>query len=102
MAGGVNQAGLLDSIEAYSLADQSWSELEVKIPHQLQDLSMHSFCEQELLILGGHNPEIEKQFIYKIDIANKNPFLVSEMLHTNNDKSCLYKNKILCFGVGIR
>lgn len=99
VAGGVNKTGLLDSIEEFSIADKTWTLLDIKIPHQIEDLSMHSIRAQELLIFGGQNPEIEKQFIYKIDIANKNPFLVSEMMNTTNDKSCLYKNKILSFGV---
>ena len=49
--------------------------------------------------LGGSNPEIETQYVYKIEILKNNSFLVSEMNTNFNDKSCIFQNKILVFGV---
>lgn len=99
MAGGVNNLGLLNSIERFSISKKEWNLLQVTIPHQLQDLSLHCLTPHQLLIFGGSNPEIETQYVYKIEILKNNSFLVSEMNTNFNDKSCIFQNKILVFGV---
>ena len=60
---------------------------------------MQSLVQGEMLIFGGTNPEIEQQFIYKVDFNKNDSYLISQMNNYNNEKSCLYKNKILVFGV---
>lgn len=100
MAGGSGAAGLLDSVERFSVETQSWALLDLRLPHRLEDLSLLCLRPEELLIFGGQNPEIEKQFAYKVDVARRNAFLLCELAGEHIDKACLHKNKVLCFGVG--
>ena len=53
------------------------------------------------MIFGGTNSEIDLQFIYKVNLKEKNSYLISELETSNNEKSCLYNNKVLIFGVKI-
>ena len=99
MSGGVNSTGVLDSIEIYSISEDRWRLLTFKLPHKIQDLSMECVTQNEFMVFGGQNPEIEGQFIYKIEISNKNSYLISQLQNGQNDKSFLLKDKIFIFGV---
>ena len=101
MAGGISGETILDSIEIYSIELKHWKLVNCKLSNCLENLSLLSLEYEQFYIFGGSNPNLSEQFIYLVDLGKKTCEVVIKMNNMNSNKSILYCDKVLIFGVNI-
>ena len=73
--------GVLDSIERFSMVEQTWELLSVRLVSPLRDFVCHSIGKNRLLILGSPDQQ-EQSFT---DEAKANREIETQILDLSND-----------------
>ena len=101
VAGGFDGSEILDTIERYDIANNTWEVLEMKLEMPLQSFSIYNLIPGRIVAVGGESSVQFFQHITQYDVETKRIDYLSELESKSPTSSIMFKNKILVFGVSL-